>query len=60
MLVADADVHGAVSDSHDIRQIREKSVAAGMMPLRVAGAEKVARGETTLEEVMRVAPALDD
>jgi len=26
----------------------------------VAGAEKVARGETTLEEVMRVAPALDD
>jgi general secretion pathway protein E len=60
VLVADADVHGAVTDSHDIRQIREKSVAAGMMPLRVAGAEKVARGETTLEEVMRVAPALDD
>jgi len=31
-----------------------------MVPLRVAGAEKIARGETTLEEVMRVSPALDD
>jgi len=30
------------------------------VPLRVAGAEKVLRGETTIEEVMRVAPALED
>jgi general secretion pathway protein E len=60
VLVADAGVQNVITDSHDIRQIRERSVVAGMMPLRVAGAEKIARGETTLEEVMRVAPALDD
>jgi general secretion pathway protein E len=60
VLVADAGVQNVITDSHDIRQIRERAVVAGMMPLRVAGAEKIARGETTLEEVMRVAPALDD
>ena len=60
VLVAEPGVQGVITDNHDIRKIREHSVTAGMVPLRVAGAEKVARGETTLEEVMRVAPAIDD
>jgi len=29
----------------------------GMKTLRLSGAQKVAAGETTIEEVMRVAPA---
>lgn len=60
VLVADPGVQAVITERHDIRKIRQASVAAGMVPLRVAGAEKVARGETTLEEVMRVAPAIDD
>ena len=60
VLVTDASVQTGITDSHDTRRIRELGMASGMVPLRVAGAEKVARGETTLEEVMRVSPALDD
>ena len=60
VLVADPGVQEVITEGHDLRKIRERSIAAGMVPLRVAGAEKVARGETTLEEVMRVAPAIDD
>ena len=60
VLVTDASVQTGITDSHDTRRIRELGMASGMVPLRVAGAEKVARGETTLEEVLRVSPALDD
>ena len=38
--------------------LRDVAVAEGMQSLRVSGAERVARGETTVEEVLRVAPAL--
>jgi general secretion pathway protein E len=31
----------------------------GMQSLRMSGAARVARGETTIEEVMRVAPAVE-
>ena len=31
----------------------------GMMTLRMSGAARVARGETSIEEVMRVAPMVD-
>jgi general secretion pathway protein E len=31
----------------------------GMHTLRLSGATRVARGQTTIEEVMRVAPLLD-
>ncbi len=34
-------------------------MAEGMHTLRLSGASRVARGETTIEEVMRVAPLLD-
>ena len=34
-------------------------MAEGMHTLRLSGAGRVARGETTIEEVMRVAPVLD-
>ena len=32
----------------------------GMKTLRLSGASRVARGETTIEEVMRVAPVLEN
>lgn len=40
----------------DISQLQKQAIREGMRPLRLSGAEKVAAGVTTIEEVMRVAP----
>lgn len=40
----------------DINQLQKQAIKEGMRPLRLSGAEKVAAGMTTIEEVMRVAP----
>jgi len=48
----------AISADTDIQQIRQAAVKQGMKPLRLAGAEKVAEGITSVEEVMRVTPEL--
>ncbi len=45
-------VHADADDS----SIREQAFKDGMRPLRVSGAQKVAAGMTTAEEVMKVAP----
>jgi general secretion pathway protein E len=39
-------------------RLRDVAMAEGMQSLRVSGATRVARGETTVEEVLRVAPAI--
>jgi general secretion pathway protein E len=39
-------------------RLRDIATGEGMNSLRVSGATRIARGETTIEEVMRVAPAL--
>lgn len=39
-------------------RLREIAIHGGMKSLRVSGAERVARGQTTVGEVMRVAPAV--
>ncbi len=41
----------------DIDKLRLCAMKGGMKTLRLSGAQKVAAGETTIEEVMRVAPA---
>ena len=43
----------------DTQKIRAIAMAEGMQTLRLSGAARVARGETTIEEVMRVAPQMD-
>lgn len=48
----------AISADTDIQQIRQAAVKQGMKPLCLAGAEKVAEGITSVEEVMRVTPEL--
>ena len=39
-----------------LNDIRKEAYKEGLLPLRLSGAQKVAAGLTTLEEVMRVAP----
>jgi general secretion pathway protein E len=43
----------------DTVKIREIAMSEGMHTLRLSGAARVASGQTTIEEVMRVAPLLD-
>jgi len=45
-----------VNSSCDISDLRQQTLKDGLTPLRLSGASKVARGITTIEEVMRVAP----
>ena len=40
----------------DIAEFRKQAIQDGMEPLRVSGARKVASGQTTVAEVLRVAP----
>ena len=45
--------------SNDLEAITRQALKDGMKPLRISGAIKVARGLTTIEEVMRVTPMQD-
>ena len=58
MLFTD-ETKALVGDRVDIGQLRQQAMREGMRTLRLSGAQKVAAGLTTIEEVMRVAPALD-
>lgn len=45
-----------ISDGASLGEIRKQAYKEGLLPLRLSGAQKVAQGLTTIEEVMRVAP----
>ncbi|MDH3633774.1 MAG: GspE/PulE family protein [Gammaproteobacteria bacterium] len=45
-----------VSNNFDLVKFRKTAIREGMKPLNLAGAQKVARGLTTIEEVLKVAP----
>lgn len=51
---------GLITSDTDIDQLRKLAYKEGMRSLRLSGAQKIAAGLTTIEEVMRVAPAGDD
>lgn len=48
-----------IKDDCDMNQLRLQAMREGMRTLRLAGAQKVAAGITSLEEVLRVAPAVE-
>src|SRR5260221_10951981 len=50
------DVKRLVLDKTDIAELTQAAYKAGMRPLRVSGAAKVAQGITTFEEVLKSAP----
>lgn len=50
----DEDLRGLIAEGAETEVIREKAISKGMKPMVVDGIKKVLRGETTLEEVMRV------
>tara|TARA_R110001599_G_scaffold353459_1_gene592539 strand:- start:245004 stop:246779 length:1776 start_codon:yes stop_codon:yes gene_type:complete len=59
VLVNSPEVQSHITPHMESSRIREVAMSEGMHTLRLSGAVRVARGETTIEEVMRVAPVLD-
>ncbi|MCC2639070.1 MAG: type secretion system protein, partial [Moraxellaceae bacterium] len=45
-----------ISAGAELGEIKKQAYKEGLLPLRLSGAQKVAAGLTTIEEVMRVAP----
>ncbi|MGC6177199.1 GspE/PulE family protein, partial [Lacrimispora sp. 38-1] len=45
-----------ITDSCELEQLRRDAYKEGMKSLRLSGAQKVAAGQTTVEEILRVTP----
>jgi len=56
--VSDA-ANACIHPTPDISKLRKQALSEGLRPLRLAGAMKVAEGQTTIEEVLRATPAWD-
>src|SRR5688572_9208849 len=50
------EVKSLIQDKTDVMALTQAAYKAGMRPLRVSGAVKIANGMTTLEEVLKAAP----
>lgn len=59
VLILSEQVKESIQENCDIAALRRIGMKEGMKTLRLAGAQKILAGDTTIEEVMRVAPALD-
>ncbi|HEY9034801.1 MAG TPA: GspE/PulE family protein [Pseudomonadales bacterium] len=57
ILPMSTEVQKYVINECDLAAMRRQGMKEGMRTLRLSGAQKVAAGVTTIEEVMRVAPA---
>lgn len=56
MMALTPTVKKLISADCDIGKLRRQAIADGMRPLRLNGAQKVANGLTTTEEVLKVVP----
>jgi general secretion pathway protein E len=62
MMPMSRELKDQLVEGADYRALRAAALKAGMVPLRIAGAEKVAAGLTSVDEVMKATPSggLDD
>ncbi len=56
--VEDAIRRELAEDRPSLDRIRHRGMKGGMKPLRLAGAQKIAAGQTTFDEVLKVAPSV--
>ena len=59
VLVNSPALQQEIHSNLETARIREIAMEEGMKTLRLSGASRIAKGQTTIEEVMRVAPVLD-
>ena len=57
ILVMNAEIKKVVTDQMDLARLKEVALREGLLPLRISGAKKVGAGLTTIEEILKVAPA---
>lgn len=55
----DAGMRAVVHQGEGLEVITRQALKGGMKPLRISGAQKVALGATSIEEVLRVTPVQD-
>lgn len=60
MLTITPKLRKLITPNTDLADIKQLAYQEGMQPLMLNGLEKVAAGLTTIEEVMKVAPHLDE
>jgi general secretion pathway protein E len=56
LMVLTPEARQHVHPSYDISALRQQALKDGMRPLRLAGAMKIAEGQTTIDEVLRATP----
>jgi general secretion pathway protein E len=59
IMVLTESLQQLIDDNCDLIELRKLAMREGMRTLRLSGAQKVAQGVTTIEEVLRVAPPVD-
>jgi len=57
ILPLSGDLLGMINDTSELETLRMAAYKEGMKSLRLSGAQKVAAGQTTIEEILRVTPA---
>lgn len=60
MFTFSRNVKEQITENVNMSSLKKVAIKEGMKPLRLSGAQKVAAGLTTIEEVLRVAPPVDD
>ncbi len=60
ILLNSPEVRKMIKPAMEVAKVREQGYREGMRPLRISGALKVAQGTTSLEEIIKVAPPIDD
>ena len=56
ILMVSSNLKSLIFENTDLQAIRQQAMREGMRTLRLSGAQKIAQGLTTLEEVLRVTP----
>ena len=56
LMPLNAAMQAAIAHNPDLADLRQLAIKGGMRPLRLAGAEKVAAGLTTIDEVLALTP----
>ncbi len=59
ILQIDEKAKRLIGGTPDLSALRRHAIAAGMRPLRLAGAQRIALGQTTVDEVIRSAPPIE-
>ncbi len=60
IMVLNNEIRSMITATTDMDKLRETAYREGVKPLRISGAMKVASGMTTVDEVMKVAPPMQD